>query len=195
MAIRFYFTPLVPCIRNGEAIPNSRCPKYFAGSGVEWSLMDYGLIPICLIAADVTTAQHNSVSAQPDVVSIPQNLDSQIGANLATVRSRIEQLRIPGNWAQATDTYRTLLRMIGGLFQFAQRHHGLHNQIIVPDNINLNQTWGDLPLAWRQNLAATAASFDYDTSGVTASTPIRTILKALADAWGSTPLLIGNTEI
>lgn len=193
--IRLYFVPLVEIVRDGEPIPNSRCPKYFYGSGVEWSLIDYGLIAVCLIAADVSTAQHNAVAAQADVIAIPQNLDNQIGVNLAAVRSRVEQLRIPGNWAQAANTYRELLRMIGGLFQFAQRHHGLHNQVIVPENINLDQTWSNLPLVWRQNLAETAASFGYDTSGVTASTPIRAILKALSDAWGDAPLLIGSVEI
>jgi hypothetical protein len=194
MAVRFYLLPL-------EQIGNGRGPKYLtwrnhSGLDARWAVMSYGLIGTALVMADVTSQQHNTLIANSDVTAIPQNIDANITTGaLSAVRSALEGLRIPGNWATTANTYRELLRMVGGLFQFAQRHHGLHNQIIIPENINLDMTWGDIPLTWRQNLQTTADSFGYDYSQVTGSTPVRAILKSLADQWGNQPLYIGGVEL
>lgn len=193
--MRYYILPI-------EQAGNARGPKYLkwrfdpSGLDVFWSGMDYGLIPKMLVVADVTTAQHNGLSAQPDVLSLPADIDNTVTSQaLPAVQTGLESLKIPGNWVHTSHTYRDILRMVGGLFQFAQRHHGLHDQLIVPDNIDLSKTWGDLPLEWRQNLAATADSFGYDYSGVTASTTIRAILKNLSDQWGDTPINLGLTTL
>lgn len=195
MTTRFYLLPI-------EQIDNARGPKYLKwrfGTGtldVKWAMFDYGLINTALVMADVTTAQHNDLIANADVTAVPQNIDANITpAALPAVRSALESLRIPGNWATTATTYRELLRMVAGLFQVAQRHHGLHNQIIVPGNINMDMTWGDIPVAWRQNLQATADSFGYDYSQVTGGTSVRVILKHLADQWGAQPFYMGGIEL
>lgn len=195
MAIRYYLIPI-------EQTNNIRTVKYLRsrlGSGtidVSYSMMDYGLVNAGLVMADVTNAQHNAIVANADVTAIPANIDSTITAgDLPSVKAALETLRIPGNWATTANTYRQIMRMVGGLFQFAQRHQGLYNQTIIPDNINLDMIWSDIPLQWRQNLQGTADSFGYDYSQITGSTPVRTILKSLADQWGSTPLLLGGVAI
>ena len=193
--IRFYLLPIVPFVVLGETVPSTRTAKYLSDSGVAWGMMDYGLIDTGLVMADVSQAQHDQLAIQGDVTAVPENLDSLIGANTTAVRSALESLRIPGNWVQAADTYRELLRMVGGLFQFSQRHNGLHGKIIIPENLNMDQTWSEIPLLWRADLRQTATSFGYDTSGVTGSTTIRAILKTLADLWGDEALLIGGVEI
>lgn len=198
MAIRFYLLPI-------ESNGNARGPKYFpwrydpdppALIQATCSNMDFGLVPTMLVAADVTPAQHTTLSANADVTSIPQNIDATITAGaLSAVRAALENLKIPGNWATTGNTYREVLRMVAGLFQFAQRHQGLHGQTIIPDNINLNMTWGNIPQAWQQNLQATADSFGYDYSQVTGSTTVRVILKNLADQWGNQPIYMGITTL
>lgn len=195
MTLRYYLMPL-------EQIGTGRGPKYLAwrndptGLNVPWSLFDYGLINTCLVAADVTTQQHNSLIANSDVTAIPQNIDGNITAGaLSSVRAALETLRIPGNWVTTGHTYRDLMRMVAGLFMFAQRLQGISGRIIFPDNINLDNTWGDIPVDWRQDLQATADSLGYDYSQVTTNTPIRTILKSLADQWGNQPFYIGGTQI
>lgn len=192
MAIRYMVMPLT-------VADNRRGPKYLkwpdnpSGMDVRWGLFDIGLLPQAIVAADVTTAQVTTLSANVDVTMVPANIDNTITALvLPAVRDALENIRIPGTWITAgTTTYRELLRMVCGLAQFAQRFHGMFNQYLIPDEINLNQTWGDLPDTWRQNLRACADSFQYDYSQVSLSTTIRVILKSLGDQWGDTPFYFG----
>lgn len=187
MAVRFFLMPLV-------VIGTRRGPKYLrmpdSATGVvaPYGLIDYSaLTDTCIVAADVTNAEFTTITANADVTGVPLNIDNTIGAgNIAAVRQALEDLRIPGNWAATGNTYREVLRFVCGLFQFARRHYGMHGQRIIPDNIELDQTWSELPNGWQDNLRATADSFGFDYSQVTGSTTIRAILKGLADQWKST---------
>lgn len=196
MAIRYLLMPL--------AVVNSRRgPKYLkwrenpSGLDVPWSLFDFGLLAQCIVACDVTPAQFTALDANADAFGLPANIDNNVtAAALPTVQDALETIRIPADWVQAGVTsYRALIRVICGMAQFAQRHHGMHDQYIIPDQINLDQTWGDLPDAWRTNLRATADSFQYDYSQVAAGTKIRVILKSLASQWGNTPFLFGVSTV
>ncbi|MDL1909701.1 hypothetical protein FBQ81_03255 [Chloroflexi bacterium CFX6] len=192
MAIRYLLMPL-------SVVGNRRGPKYLmwrdnpGGLDVPWNIFDFGLLPQCIAACDVTTAQFNGLNGNADVFGVPSNIDGNVtAAALNTVRTALETVRIPADWVQAGSTsYRELLRVICGLAQFAQRHHAMHGQYIIPDEINLDQTWGDLPDAWRANLRATADSFHYDYSQISAATPVRAILRSLANQWGDTPFYFG----
>lgn len=193
MAIRYMLMPLT------VTPEGRRGPKYLkwrdnpSGLDVPWSIFDFGLLAQCIAVCDVTTAQFGALDANADVFGVPANLDNNItAAALPTVQAALEAVRIPADWVQAGATsYRELMRTICGLAQFAQKHHGLHNQYIMPDAINLDQTWGDLPLGWRQNLQATADALHYDYSQVAAGTKIRAVLKSLASQWGNTPFFFG----
>lgn len=192
MEIRFYLIPI-------EMINAGRGPKYIKwrfnpdGLDVQWSMKDFGSLDIGLIAVNADQADHDILSAAEDVTAIPANLDNNIPAGaLNTVRAELEALGIPGNWVGTSNTYREVVRFVAGLFQFAQRHAGLHDsQQIRPTNVNLSNTWSDLPAQWRSNLQATADSFGYDYSGVTGATTLRVVLKALGDQWADTPIHFG----
>jgi len=197
MAVRFY---LMPTIDDGFG---RLSPKYIstlynpAGGDVlkvRAGLMRYGFNEeVYLAAADVTTPQHNALVAHADVTTVPANIDGNISAGaLQAVKDALEVLRIPGNWVTTGHTYRQVLRTVAGLFQFSKRHFALHNKILIPTANNMDHVWSDLPLAVRQELQATADALGYDYSGVTGSTPLRTILKSLADQWGSQPFDMGG---
>lgn len=190
MALRFYLIP-IESVQVGDI--TARGPKYLqwrfdpdppALVTATYGFMDYGLMPVALVAADVTNGQHNSLNAQTDVVTTPLNIDNTIGAgSIATVRSRLEDLKIPGNTVQATDTYRNALRVVAGVFQFAQRFHGLYGRSIFDEVTGLNTTWGELSTEFQNELLATAQSMNIDTSGLTSSTTMRQIMRRMADAW------------
>lgn len=197
MATRFYILPI-------EQVGSARGPKYFAwrfdpdppGLDVRWGMMDYGLMPTCLLATDVTTAQHNALVANSDVIGAPVNIDSQIGAgNITTVRNALEALRIPAQTAVASDTYRDVLRVVAGVFQFAQRYHGEYGKSIFDEVTTLNTTWAELSTDFQNELLATAATMNIDTSGLTANTTMRQILKRMADAWQGKNFLIGGFSL
>lgn len=193
MTVRFYLLPI-------ETTGNTRGPKYFKWRfcqdctlDVPRSTKDYGLRPTALVAADVTPEQHTFLAGQPDVTSVPANIDNNISAAaLLTVRSALEGLKVPGNWVTTGHTYREVLRAVAGLFQFAQRHHALHGEMLVESNVNLDLVWSEVPASKRQRVQETADSLGYDTSPVTGAWTLRETLQYLANLWGEASFQFGN---
>lgn len=193
MTVRFYLVPI-------EIVGSARGPKYFKWRfcqdctlDVPRSAMDYGLRPIMLVAADVSAEQHTFLAGQPDVTTVPANIDNNVSAAaLPAVQSALEGLKVPGNWVTTGHAYREVLRAVAGLFQFAQRHHALHAEMLVENNVNLDLTWADVPQAKRQRVQETADSLGYDTSPVTGSWTLRETLKHLADLWGESEFHFGS---
>lgn len=198
MANRWYILPIE--LYGGSM----RAPKYMinrlnpTGINAKWSMMDYGLMNVCIMLADVTTEQHDALVANSDVRGIVQhaNVDNTVPAGAVTaVRNGLESLDIPGQWVDTSDTWRVVLRTTAALFQFAQRLHGRFGVKIIPDGYSLNTTWSELPQQAKDFLLDVAAELNIDTSGATGATTLRTIYKAFADAWGATPIFIGGIEL
>ena len=188
---------VLPVVGSGSSRLDPRRPKYVveepALAGVPWAMMDYGHHPGCLLAADVTNQQRNLLSGKADVALVPLNLDTTVGANLTATQNVLEALHVPALWVTASDTWRVVVRTVGGLFQFAQRYAGLTDgQDLLPAGVNLNLTMADVPQARRDAIQATAESFGYDTSAITGATTIRAALKILGDQWGDDPFLLGG---
>jgi hypothetical protein len=79
-----------------------------------------------IFAVEGTTAAHAALAAKTDVRQIPVNLDNNVGsANLATVRTFLEDAGLPGNWVAASTTWREVIRTILGLASFAARYDGI----------------------------------------------------------------------
>lgn len=193
--IRFYILPI-------EIIDSVRLPKYLrsrrnpTGIPCRWGLLDYGLIDAALVAADVTTEQHDLLAANSDVASAPENIDQNISdAAIPKVMNVLEQLRIPADWVNNTFTYRGILRMVAGLFLFAQRHHGMHGEPLIDNVAQLDLRWNQIPLARRQRIQATADALGYDYSQVQTNWLVRRILKHLGDQWADKPVLLGMATL
>jgi hypothetical protein len=190
--IRFYILPI-------EEISNARGPKYikwqFNPGGIQpqrYSMKDYGLINAALIAIEFDQAQHEQLVAEPDVAAAPENLDNNISeVAIPQVQAVLEALRIPAGWVDSTHTYREILRMVGGLFMFAQRHNGLHGEDLIDNQAQLNLRWNEIPGDRQDRILVTADNMGYDWSEVENSWLIRRVLKHLADQWGDTPILFG----
>ena len=195
MAIQFYLLPI-------EQVNFARGPKYLkwrfspTGLDVRWSAMDFGLEPVMLVWADVTNPQHTALSANTDVVSLPANIDNAISAGaLNSVKAALEGLNIPAGWVTTGHTYRQVLRIVAGLFQFAQRFHGLHGERLFGGSFTMETQFRDLPQAVRTKLTQAAESHDYDTSALSGTSTVRQILKFLADQWDGEVIVMGGLEI
>lgn len=202
--LRFYLLPIEVVI-TGEGT-SARGPKYFhwfhdpdppALVSSPKAMMDYGLIDAALVVAkDITPEDHAALVANPDVVSPPEDIDQNISAGaLPTVQAALEALRIPADWVDTSYTYRQMLRMIAGLFQFAQRYHVMHNEQLIDNQSQLDLRWNQIPLARRQRIIATADELGYDYSEVQNTWRVRRILMHLGNQWGSQPAYIGGTEL
>jgi len=195
MTVRYYVMPIT--VVDGTY----RGPKYFkwrfnpTGIACQWSMKDYGLISACLCAADVTDAQHATLSGYSDVACAPVNIDNTLAGALAAVRNVLEALRVPADWATASNTYREVLRMFGGLCMFAQRYHGMWAEQLIDSQAQLDTRWSQIPLARRQRIIETADAMGYDYSSVQNNWQVRRILKLLSDQWADTPILFGFTTL
>jgi hypothetical protein len=177
MAIRFYLTPKEQIV-NGDDFYFR--PKYFDDS-LAWRAIDYGKEPWMLVAADVTTPQHNAIAANVDVTAVPANLDGTVGAQLATVQNKLELANLPAHWVTSGMTWRTVLKWTIRLLLLQQRFSGLDHAAarLFSGGITLDSTVGDLPVVVRQRLNAAAQRWGLDTSAITLSTTIRSALITL----------------
>lgn len=186
MTIRYY---VVPTVDSGGL----EVPKYIDDLGVDWGMMDYGnLINIALVAADVDTAQHASIAANIDVVFFPVNIDNPVSlADVTRIGNGLELADIPGQWITTSTTYREVLRWVGGLFQFANRHYGENNTSVIPEGSTLDASWGSLTAGFRTEIEATADTLNYSYSAISISTTLREVLDDFANQWGAHPLDLG----
>lgn len=182
--IRFYLMPM-------EQVGMFRGPKYLrwrqnpGGLSVRWNGMDYGKIDVMLVRAKVSQSEHGYLAAQQDVVSVPEDIDGSISVGaLAGVKASLEGLYLPGGWISVGVSYRQVLRVVAGIFQLAQRYHGRAGAKLFELGIGLDTQWAALPVGVKQSLRASAEDLGFDTSGVTAESTMRQILKMMADQWG-----------
>lgn len=201
---RYYILPIqeVSTIQSTTAGQKYRGPKYLrwreneGGLGVNWSLMDYGAENYALVLVDITTEQHDALSANSDVVSIPTNIDSNLTSGAVSVaKTKLEAMNIPADWIDTSYTYRQVLRKIVGLFQFAQRHHAKFGVKVIEKEQTLETAIGDLSKNTKNNLQKTADSFGWNFSIIKSDWKLRKVLKHLADHWGNDPIHIGGEEI
>ena len=196
--IQFYIVPI-------EQVGSYRGPEYLPWradqnpepilAGVRWSCKDYGLIPQMVCAADVTTAQHVFLDAQADVWAFG-DLDLNIGAGERNqLGNFLEGVAIPSNWIQPTETNRTALRTITGMFLFMQRLTAITNQNPLTAGLTLNTQYQNLPALWGDAITQAAADLGYDISWLTGNMTVRQFLKRFAEEWGLRPIYFGFTTL
>ena len=189
VSVRFYF---VPKIGDGLTRETAFRPKYVdpgeLGIGLDiqgaWSGMDYGPESVFLLAIDVTTEQHNALSAQTDVLAVPA-LDNTVSAvALPTVQAKLEAMNIPSEWVDTGITYRRVLRTVVKIIQFAQRYYGMFhgaNDRLFGSGVTLDTQWNQLSPGARARVRAAADSLGLDYSGVTNTMTLRQILRLVGD--------------
>ena len=195
MAYRFYIVPIE--IWENPNGGTYRGPKYFhwrwahmcdpveAIPGLEdvpYNNLHYGADNIMIVCTDVNTTQHNLLVAKSDVMALPLDIDQTLTAGAVTIaQDFLEPFFIPAHWVTTSLTYRQVLRVIAGMFMFAQRLDGISREKIRDLGITLNTQWETLPTPAKNKLKAAADSLGLDSSGVTQNTTIRQMLKILAD--------------
>lgn len=178
MTTRFY---IVPIVGSGKPKIDPRRPAYFRRLRVDWSMMDYGLMPLGLVAANVDREIHAQITGQPDVIYAPLDIDQPIGRECNGVKRRLLDLRIPAGWLDADHTYREVLRTVAGCFQLSQAFHGAYHKRLLPERTPLSAQFRETPKDFRDELYALMW---------TAGTIIRSnhaslhqIFKSFAEAW------------
>lgn len=194
LEIYLYLLPMIIDSTNPDR--PVRRPAYIADimlENRERTIMPYGREDVCFLAILWTQEENDSLMTHADVNKVPDTLDAQLGgAGANAVKARLAELNIPDNWVQASDTWRDVVRVTMRIFQFSQRVAGLGHTRLFPPGVTLNTQYKDLPQAYQQVLQDAAASFGWDTSGLTQNSTMRNILKTLSDQWGETPITLGS---
>jgi hypothetical protein len=174
--VRFYIVPKATDANNRTR------PKYVFAMGLPYTAMDYGLEDTYLVACEPDAAQHTTLAANIDVIAIPAPIDDAIGLTaLTTVQNRLEGMHVPAGWVTQNTTYRQVVGLLGKLFVFMQRFHGLNLRTFFEAGITLDTRINQLTQAQRNALIDAATDLGLETSAISGSTTIRAALKIVAD--------------
>lgn len=197
MAFNLYVMPIT-----GAGTRNDpRQPKYTSTfQSFNWTMYDYGNETECLVGIlDIDGATDSSLTGQADCIGLPSNLDNAVAGARSTVQSDLESVNIPGTWVQTTNTWRDVVLFVGGACQFAQRFQGLtaNGSRWFTGGVTLNSTFNSLPAGIRSAIQSAAASFGFDTSGITGSSTLRQIIQSAAQQYvaAGMPLIMAGVSL
>lgn len=156
MTSRFY---VVEMINN----PPYRSPKYFGGrlnptdvnlDGIIGHYNDYGVIDQCIVYVKNIAPEHEAyLDALPDVLAVPADLETQIAVGqVSGIRAALQAREIPGNWINAGNTYRQVMRETMWVFDFMKRYTSFANFNPIAAGVNLSATMGAVTINQWQNL-------------------------------------------
>lgn len=192
---------LVPIVET--PISNIRVPKYF--SFPRWgqagiiesppSMKDYGFVPYGLVFVDMTQAEFDVLTVQPDVYTFPGDLDTPVSDS--NIDIFFEGINLPTDWLTPSTTYRELLRNTAGMFEFNQRYAGIYAERYggvhsVFDIATLNTRLRQMTTQEREIFLETVASFGYDPSIINTNSQLRLLLRQAASFWENRFFSIGG---
>jgi hypothetical protein len=194
VTIRFYVLPI-------ERIGNRRGPKYFAWIGNRtgipdpWNMLDYGLIDRAVLVSDISDANHAALVVNADVYAFPVDVDSNMSQQEQNALGAfLEGFAIPGSWLTGTQTARTVLRTITGMFLFMQRVSALYGDSPLNAGISLNTQWRNVPAALQEAILGAASEWGF-TGTLENNLSVRNMLKQFADLWGEKPVHMGAATL
>lgn len=165
-------------------------------AGFYWESSKFGADGTYIVyVRDIDAATKATVEGDAAVTVIPP-LASAIPnqGTLNTVKSKLEALNVPAGWVQVGMSYQTVLHYTFAFFQVLQRWVGLGGAAVFGGGVTLDTQFGSLGAAAQQRLRDVAASFGMNFTSVTSTTPLRAILKTLADQY-TAPLYIAGITI
>ncbi|SRR6266446_3267397 len=184
---------LLPMIGTGVD-HDPRRPAYIAtdAPNTDYSLMDYGPEPVCLVFMNTSLTQDIALKLHTDIFALPSDIDQTIGAQLILVQNALSAFNIPEDWVQAGFTYRQVLRVVALTFQFMQRFSAFQSVSLFINGVTLSTRFNQLPADVRTALQATATDLGFDTSGISGTTTLRVIMKNLADQSNIVEVFLGD---
>ena len=152
-----------------------------------------------VIAKDVPLNIHNEVAGHADAVAVPP-LEQVIGAQLATVKNKLEILGIPSQWVQSTDSYASVCRVVIIFSRILSQFEITRKKLaritkLLSEGRTWDTRWNQLDADLRTDLrtaAEAAAGVPIDTSGISGGSTLRQVFKAVSDQWQLVSLPFGD---
>jgi hypothetical protein len=195
MADNFYIMPQTGTGVGHDDI-RAKYADTLADSGLYWESSKFGADATYIVyVRDIDAATSATLSGDAAVTALPplaNTIPNQ--GTLNTVKSKLEALNVPAGWVQVGMTYQTVLHYTFAFFQILQRWVGMGGAAVFGGGVTLDTQFGSLSATAQQRLRDVAAWFGMNFTSVTAATPLRTILKTLADQY-TAPLYIAGVTI
>lgn len=174
-------------------------PSYadtLAAAGLYWESSRFGDENTYLVyVRDIDATTSATLSGDAAVTVIPPLANTIQSVSVRdTVRGKLEALNVPAGWVVVGMSYQTVLHYTFAFFQILQRWVGLGGGTVFTGGVTLDTQFGSLGATAQQRIRDVAASFGMDSSGITSTTTLRTILKTLADQY-TQPLVIAGITI
>jgi hypothetical protein len=172
-------------------------PQIIRQGTIRLSRVDHAVVMI-----EATQAYLDFVRSQADAISLAtaQTIDSTInGGQRNTVRNWLENRGIPALWIQIGETRRQVIRGLIGMFLISQRLEGKFGegfrQRATRYGITLATQWSNLPTAAQDELLDVAREFGIENPGLTATSPLRDVLKVLGDGMQNRRFMLCGIEV
>lgn len=201
MPVNLFLLPLVGAGTRADPRRGkySKHPQVTVRSTVRYSSLDDAIV---LIKAP--QAYLDSVIAEPDstLLATQDNIDDQLTAGQANAAKTIfEASFIPNLFINEGDTRREVIRGVVGMFMFSQRMEGMFGEgwraKAQAAGMTLNSTWQDFPQVLKDALITVRDDRGWTNAelGVTNTSTMREILKAISDQFESMPITMGRFVI
>lgn len=197
MTTRLYLIPVVrltdPIYRIPKYLPHRYQTALTGLEGVMWAVEAYLFEDFFILIADTDSTQDGILSGLSDVLAVPA-LDNTVPNAVVrdAIRNKLEALDIPAQWVVNGMSYRTILRVVRGVFQFKNRFGILIGHQIFRAGLTLDTTVSALSGEVQNTLSTVATSLGLDYSGVTGSTTIRQLLYGAGNQFASQPFTING---
>lgn len=196
MPYRVYITPVVlaPYLNTGMAMQ----PKHIGQSSYAWEMVDYGAEQTAFVAVhDVSAADHAIWVADPEVFALPVDLTQNMTAGaVIAAQTFLEARNIPAQWINTTRTYKQVLKVTIGLFQFIQRWRGItRGSSPFKEGLDLNRSYSSLPSNTKVTLQGCFTTLNIDSSMLTGASTIREILFEFGTQFATRSIIFGGEPL
>lgn len=191
---RFYILPMLVQPPDARR-PGLRSPKYLYEDPFQQyprRSIDYGAEDICITyIKGITQAHHDALTANPDVIGLPEDLQAQMTVGQVTgAQNFMEGINIPAGWVNTSRTVGATLKIMVGLFEFFQTWRGLtgdRHGSPLNSGMAMNDEFNSMSLLNRSRLVVTMDRMNVDVSGLTGTSTLREIMQNFATDRMSVP--------
>ena len=202
--IEFFITPMIGTGTREDPIQPRYASDEFSGAfGLPdgFGAIRYSRDTVAILMLDAPQTYLDEVQAQPDADRLTTlgDINDNIGGQGNTfIRNLLESLNIPGQWTSAAQSWRSTMRVIIGMFLFAQRHEG-QNQIgfftdLEAAGFGLNTQWQDLSQDFQTSIQNNIDSWGWSIIPADVD-QVRKLMKDFSDQLSGEEFFIGGVSI